>query len=202
MNLDWIIGFLEGEGCFTSFTRRQKGKLIKCPKFSLYQNDRKILEMVRDYLMMGTITKGSPSHKNICYSLNISAYLEVEKLIKLIKGRLQMDKKKEQFKQWERLFSVCEVNRYSPGYRWWEIEKIKKLYLENKTLVEISKAIGRIHKASGGLTRVVQRLFDEDTRSKHNRKVNSIKQRERYTRNRKLNWDGESYIPNPPFLTW
>lgn len=47
MNLDWIIGFVEGEGSFTGSWRTET---YYQPHFHIYQNDRSVLVDIQQYL--------------------------------------------------------------------------------------------------------------------------------------------------------
>lgn len=48
MNLEWLAGFVEGEGSFTGSWRT---KTYFQPHFHLYQNDRDVLTLVQTFLV-------------------------------------------------------------------------------------------------------------------------------------------------------
>ena len=88
----WVVGFIEGEGCPTY---QHSGS---SPEFTLVQNEREILERVRDYLGMGRIT---PTSNKKAWQLRVSNKPGCRKLRAWMLPRLQSETKRRQWTSWK-----------------------------------------------------------------------------------------------------
>ena len=102
MTLDWVVGFIEGEGTFSGAMHT---KTHWQPNFSVYQDDRDVLERVQEFFadldIIGGVYK-SGARNNWKYSIQRKD--ECRKLYALIRPRMQIGIKIAQIDIWtERL---------------------------------------------------------------------------------------------------
>ena len=98
----WIVGFIEGEGCFSVHYSYNKKLNIRYeyPRFDICQDNKEILEKIRDFFGFGIITKkyvGNPAYHYIVNSIK-----NCQKIANFLNGNLQNPKKKKQFDKWIR----------------------------------------------------------------------------------------------------
>ena len=91
MNLDWIIGFLEGEGSLVPSTSTRH-----TPQFIIYQKDKKILDRVSSFLGMGRVVRNRQG-----WALVVAKIEDQVKLLRLLENRLETERKRIQFKGWK-----------------------------------------------------------------------------------------------------
>lgn len=96
----WIVGFSEGEGCFTRhYTYNKKlGKRYTSPRFDICQKDREILEKIREYFGFGFVTK---KYQNNGYHYIVIGKKNCLKILEFFDGKIQSKEKKEQFEKWK-----------------------------------------------------------------------------------------------------
>lgn len=91
MNLNWFIGFVEGEGCF-DFDR-------KYLRFRIIQKEESLLRKIQSFLEKKGIESNFYSEKD-AWQLRVSGKRNTKKLINLIKNKIESEKKREQFDYW------------------------------------------------------------------------------------------------------
>lgn len=93
--LDWLVGFFEGEGCFSE---RPDGA-----SFSIAQADKDILEKIKETMGFGSVCKtrsaGDGITKQDAWQYSIAGGNAMRKLAMLFDGKLKTEKKKEQFER-------------------------------------------------------------------------------------------------------
>lgn len=94
---DWILGFIEGEGSFST----NRG----FPRFSLFQNDFVPLVIIRDFFKVGSVTYKDNKHgwQYDVYGRNcwpIRVFCE---------DRIVSPRKKKQFESWKKLKWIKRV---------------------------------------------------------------------------------------------
>ncbi|MFQ6020415.1 MAG: LAGLIDADG family homing endonuclease [Candidatus Aenigmatarchaeota archaeon] len=102
---DWLIGFIEAEGSFTC----SSGK-YKYPMFSLAQDDRKILETVKNFFKVGFIGK---TGNDSSWEYRVTGRnCWVTRLF--CENKLISRKKKAQFKKWKKLRWIPIPSEFIP----------------------------------------------------------------------------------------
>lgn len=124
ITLDWFIGFLEGEGSFTS---SRDGGGHRIPSLQIAQNNRKIIEDIRKFLGSGNVYYNKHTYT---WYIQIRAHEESKKLMKLIDGKLRTEHKQKQYDKWKRLV----LNRKLKNKRWTQEEDKKLIKLINDSL--------------------------------------------------------------------
>lgn len=111
MTIDWLVGFIEGEGCFA---RRPGGAYYQ---FSLGQKDRRILDKIAVFLTeQGIPCKVYPSRTRTAFYINIQKRENARKLYNLIRPRMEHPGKIEQLeKKW---FDVHETRPVRAESEW------------------------------------------------------------------------------------
>jgi len=135
INLDWFVGFLEGEG---SFSRSKDGAGYIIPSFTLAQNDEEIMRKVRKFLGFGRIYYNKHTRT---WFLQVRAQAENIKLMNLLDGKLRTIFKAKQYLKWKKLV----LNRTLNKRRWIKEEesKLVELIKEGLSYEEIAKIIKR-----------------------------------------------------------
>lgn len=103
---DWIIGFFEGEGCFSSSKRGNK----TYPKVMIVNTEKELLDAIQAHLNLGHIYPHShgTGNRRKAWQLNFSSIIECEKLVTLFDGKLHSEQKKAQFKKFKELVITGE----------------------------------------------------------------------------------------------
>ena len=96
VDLGWLVGFVEAEGSFAS----KKGR----PYFTLGQNDKQILEIVKSSFGFGTVRKAW--RKGRSWRFTVYCKRGLESLINCFNGNLKTKSKRQQFKRWIDLFNL------------------------------------------------------------------------------------------------
>lgn len=117
--LIWFIGFIEGDGCFHYDEKNNRNF------FLVSQKDPKPLYYIKKQLGFGIIYK-----KQISYQYYVSDQINIDRLIRIFNGNLQLEKTKKRFKTWFNLyknytkideklnFSNCIENKISLNNSW------------------------------------------------------------------------------------
>lgn len=95
--LDWIVGFIEGEGTFSGSQRTPN---YFQPNFTLYQNDRVILEKVQETLEAHGIVSRIYVNQRGCHGLQVNSIAICRELYKLIRPLMHAPYKIEQIEAW------------------------------------------------------------------------------------------------------
>jgi hypothetical protein len=111
INLDWLVGFIEGEGCFTCLSKFNnttfQGKRWYYkkyqPQFLIAQKGRQVLDKIVKFLskykVKARVWLKQTGKDN--YELRVCGYDNCLKIINLLEGRFQVDYKREQFEKWK-----------------------------------------------------------------------------------------------------
>lgn len=112
-NIDpfWIVGFVEGEGCFTTINdhrllKNGTKRTYVYPRFILVNNDRAILERIRVFFGFGSIhnhihSKDGHKYDHPSYQFQVVSRPRCRKLVAFFNGKLQTETKKLQFERWK-----------------------------------------------------------------------------------------------------
>lgn len=120
----WLIGFSEGEGSFTY--SHSEG----WPSFNITQNNKEILEKIRDYFGLGCVYKHCGRKDCKAWKYKSPHNLDDLEIIKnFFQGRLKTKNKQEQFGFWSQLFDPDHPLRVK-GREYTRL-RYKKLYAEN-----------------------------------------------------------------------
>lgn len=92
--LAWFIGFAEGDGCFFVDEKTNRNY------FLLSQKDPKALYFIKKNLGFGIVNKKQDS-----YQYYVSDQINIDKLIKIFNGNLQLEKTNRNFKKWFNVYS-------------------------------------------------------------------------------------------------
>lgn len=139
MSVDWIIGFLEGEGCFTASGGGIKHYYKLYPKVEIVQKQKDVLEKIRMFLGYGNVYtknfrlfyKNHPDqHAHVpekgdgtSYTYIIQNKPDLLKFIALIDGKLVSDHKREQYEVWKEKFMPHLLRRPRMYSEWSEESK-------------------------------------------------------------------------------
>ncbi len=90
MNLDYIAGFFDGEGCVIAKTRKNAGRETWWFRVTITQKDPNPLDMIYEYLYLehGFDFKLCENKANGSYFLYIERVMEVERFLKLMLPKL------------------------------------------------------------------------------------------------------------------
>lgn len=141
-SIEWIIGFIEGEGSFTVGTSGGKKKI---PVFSISQNEKEILLKIQKRLGMGRLYyhPANPQKNNSKdnWHLAIRKYEDVKKLCQIVDGNMHCVNKIKQFEKWKEM-----LKNYNPKKLRWTLEQeelLVKFLNEGKSYSEISGIINK-----------------------------------------------------------
>jgi len=145
MDSRWLLGFIEGEGCFSVGFIRQKGTPFGYQIKAMFiikitESEKKVLEKIRSYLGgIGNIyfescelnrTKGM-INANDSVSFRVTHLEELEKIIGLLKKEeFVSEQKRLDFKNWVRCISILK----------------NKKHLTKKGFLEIAYLRSKMHK--------------------------------------------------------
>ena len=110
LNKDWVIGFIEAEGCFSG---------ANYPIFSLSQHtaDHSLLVALSEFLGCGNVTNKVREDGRLESIFQITSKTQIaERLIPLCEGSLFCSYKREQFNRWViKYFPELNVNQFNPS---------------------------------------------------------------------------------------
>jgi len=148
---DYIIGLIEGEGCFSitindnnSDIKKRKRYVHVYPHFqiSLHNNDRVILEKIKETIEVGTIRTNKYTVKNNVGSyqtervdLIVSRISDCIKLIKYLGKSPFLGEKNNDYKRWMRVVEIKKLRKHD---RCLTTEDWNEVYL-----LRISKKTGK-----------------------------------------------------------
>lgn len=115
----WITGFIESEGVFTTNIiklRRKTKKGVKIyryrnPAFYLVSKDRAALEMARDLLQMGKI-----SRHGAIFHLDIRRKAESIRFVEFLRDKFRSRSKRQQFERWRKRVLQWKSRAWGRGY--------------------------------------------------------------------------------------
>lgn len=139
ISTDWLVGFIEGEGCFTT-SRPPSGKII--PKFTLSQNELDILQKLKSRFKIGHIHYSKPhnnSKESWCWQ--VQSFNECWALYKLVKDKFHTSLKEKSFKVWEKFLFDYKLDKR----RWSEREDklLVEMIKDGYDYTQIAKALDR-----------------------------------------------------------
>jgi len=110
MDLNWLLGFIEGEGCFNLSFHIRNNYVYRFVEFQLAQGEREVLEKVKDLLASQNIQSHIYDVPNYSSSrggqgswhLTISKHSDLIKLVKLLESLEWHSKKRMSFEKWKR----------------------------------------------------------------------------------------------------
>lgn len=103
---DWLIGFIEAEGSFTSM-----GNGIY-PEFSISQDEKDIIDRIQKFFGCGKVAL---TGNKVAWQLRITGRDDCEKVKVFCEGKLQIDKRRLQFEAWKNLLWVKKLNYSREG---------------------------------------------------------------------------------------
>ena len=104
LNEEWVVGFIEGEGCFTR--QHQDGKYY--PVISVSQKEEEIIEKISEFFNMGSVTKHSKN--NGVYELKIQGVSNCKKIASWLNGKLKSEKRIKRFREWINEFNLFTLD--------------------------------------------------------------------------------------------
>lgn len=109
LSLDWVVGFVEGEGCFTHMrqTPKSNSKLRECkvyPSFSVSQKDRPILDQLKAFFGFGSVCLHRGKYPTHLFS--VGGHKRCSLVASVVNNRLRVPYKREQFYSWCRRFQL------------------------------------------------------------------------------------------------
>jgi len=114
---DWLIGFIEAEGSFTSL-----GNGIY-PEFSIAQKDEKeTIERIQRFFGCGKVAK---TGNGAAWQLRISGRDDCEKVKVFCEGKLQLEKRRVQFEGWKQLKWEKTID-YKPDRKFRQVLQLYK----------------------------------------------------------------------------
>jgi hypothetical protein len=106
LNKNWIVGFTEGEGCFSRGIQTDKSTKgnprRKYPSFQVTQKDDTILYSLKKYFGFGHVCKSG----NNCRAYQVRGFKSCKQIAKFFKGVLITPYKKKQFDNWCKEFKL------------------------------------------------------------------------------------------------
>jgi len=146
LSADYIVGFVDGEGCFCIVNRRNG---TKRPRFSVSNTDLRILQRIRKifgnigYIRTKKTPKKFPNAK-ICYAFCANA-LDDLLFLKSFFDKHLLIVKKEQYKKWSESVMAFDA---TARWRWKKVteeeeKQIIKAYVNGITWREFPKQFGR-----------------------------------------------------------
>ena len=91
---DWLIGFIEAEGSFTSMGNNTY------PEFSISQDEKEILDRIQEFFGCGKVAK---TGNKVAWQLRITGRDDCQKVRMFCEGKLQLEKRRIQFEDWKKL---------------------------------------------------------------------------------------------------
>ena len=93
----WLVGFIEGEGCFTRFQNKDRnGKIHYYPRFSVSQKGKEILEEIKKFFGFGSIFLT----RNGVYQYSVNGRKRCRAIVMFLMHRMRTTEKQKQFREW------------------------------------------------------------------------------------------------------
>ena len=122
VNVEWLVGFIDGEGWFTlSLNRKNK---TMSPAFGIGQKDKWILEEIRKLLGFGRISKNGKF-----YHFRISGIEPCKLLIRILE-RFPPILKKDKYETWKKIVYLMDKGAHLSASGRKQIELLRKQLCE------------------------------------------------------------------------
>lgn len=128
----WLVGFIEGEGCFT-FLTIDKQKWDVTPSFQLAVNirDKEIIRKIHSLLGLGKIHY---SVKDRSVRIRITKSIEIKQLISILNKYPFQTTKGQDYELWKRGVNLISSKRYKTEYGRNELEDLRKTINHYRTI--------------------------------------------------------------------
>jgi len=151
MNKQWLVGFIEGEGCFNiSFVKQAGSKFGYQPKatfiIKLTQSERAVIEQIRGFLGgIGNIYNESSEStrrrglKNArdCVSIRVTKLDELLEIIEFLKNESFIsEQKRRDFEKWARCVQLLKEKKHFSKEGFVEIARLRE---QMHTMVHVKK---------------------------------------------------------------
>jgi len=149
LNLDWIMGFIEGEGCFFTWQNATGGYVYTRCELMISQNDRAILERINAYFgNWGNIRvqKATGISPRDTYRLKFGSHPKLRELALLIKEQFRTEHKQHQFIQWFQALMRTKDGNNIIEKRWTEEEDSLLVNNKNQSAKELQVMLLNIQK--------------------------------------------------------
>ena len=113
LDAEWIVGFVDGEGCFHVGINRQPKMTVEwqvLPEFRVVQHKRDIavLHKIRDTLGVGQVTRNHGDR----FEVRVRGLKNLRKLINFFKDHELQTTKKQNFETFSKIVSLMENNEH------------------------------------------------------------------------------------------
>lgn len=135
VNFDWIMGFIEGEGCFSVWANKTKGKTYEHFSLIIGQKDREILDKINHFFGSWGRIHFHKRGKGY-YTLKFERIAELQELAKRMENKFRTERKKEQFGKWYGQLKKIQI----VNHRWTQHEDevlIKQSHLKAREIQKI-----------------------------------------------------------------
>jgi hypothetical protein len=124
LTMEWVTGFIEGEGCFSIFTHKDRKKGYEKPqcKIVISQKERYILEQINKFLGEWGYIRLHRNKTGGCYSLQLSKHTKLREVAPIIGRMLKSLKKRQQFDVWYKILLETPIGVGISERRWKESE--------------------------------------------------------------------------------
>lgn len=143
ITLEWLRGFIEGEGCFSRGRdwNKLKTKEYWYPTFSISQKDKSVLDLINKQIFKGKARIHVNKLSN-CWNLKTDRH-ECGAVYKLMKGYFRSLEKEKSFLRWEEQFKekYLENDKFLSEYNHIQI-LAPYLYGNKETILKRGKELG------------------------------------------------------------
>ena len=126
---DYIAGLIDGEGSFTVYLRKGRYKKVECHFYvKLVKDELPLLRKLQRSLKCGRIYLQKDTRKNHsdCYRFEVGNLKDLrEKIIPLLKNRLQSEKRKKDFRIFCKIVKMVSEKKHLTPEGWEKIQKLK-----------------------------------------------------------------------------
>ncbi len=113
LNASWIVGFIDGEGCFFVGINRMakmKSGFQILPEFMVVQHKRDIglLYRIRDYFGFGSVTRNHGDR----FEFRVRGMINLKKLVQFFEQNPLLTKKQESFRKFSKIIKLMEEKKH------------------------------------------------------------------------------------------
>ena len=119
LSLDWVMGFIEGEGCFT---HSRKNTYYQSFSLIISQKERESLDRINEFFGGWGHVKLLPNKTGGCHNLIFNRHTLLRDLALIIAPKFRTKKKKKQFDEWYNLLISIPIGCNTKEKRWTEKE--------------------------------------------------------------------------------
>lgn len=135
LNAQWIVGFVDGEGCFNldvHVKSDMKWGIQMQPEFSVVQNeiDVQILHALKDYFQCGTVSVNRKDKHGTRYQYRVKSVKDLKEKILLFFEKHKLKTKKNI--EFQRFRSI--VNKMHAGYHQQSLKNFLEVFDEGSNL--------------------------------------------------------------------